>query len=779
MLGILVASLLLFVTEWLRMDVVALLVLAALAVTRTLTPAQALAGFSNPAVVTVWAMFILSAALTRTGVANIIGRHVLRLAGQGETRLIAVIMLAAGSLSAFMNNIGVAALLLPVVMDVARKTGRPPSRLLMPLAFGSLLGGLTTLIGTPPNLLASDALRQHGLAPFRLFDFSPLGLPVVAVGVLFVALLGRRWLPIRDPEKESSASDSSHLRTQYALHERTFAMRLPPGSVLAGKSLEDSRFGSALGLNIFGIVRAGRTELAPDGHTLLRAGDRLLVEGQRDRLDELRGWRELVIEENSSGLERVVSEEIGIVEVDLPARSPLVGQTLLQADLRSRFHVNVLAVRRDSTLHSTKLHSLRLKSGDRMLMQGKRPDLETLSGCDDFEHFRPRSRDDLASEYRMHEWIFAVRVPVDSVLVGETLRDSRLGDVLDMQVLAIERGDDVLLMPDAAEPIAAEDRLVVQGQRADLEVFRGLQQLEIESDLGPDLAPMESEDIGLVEAALSPRSTLADKTLRQLDFRQKFGLQVLAIWRGGRAYRSNLRDMPLRFGDALLLLGRWEHFKVLGRDPDFLVLTQAAQESPRTRKAAVASLVMASVMVPVLFGWLPISIASVAGVSSMVILGCISMEEAYRAIEWKSVFLIAGMLPLGTALEQTGGAAYLADRLLAGVGSMGSWGVLASLYLVTALATSIIPTAALVVLMAPIVMKSAADTGMSPHALMMAVAMAASASFTSPISHPANVLVMGPGGYRFVDYVKLGVPLTLVILVAVLLLLPVFWPLYP
>lgn len=284
--------------------------------------------------------------------------------------------------------------------------------------------------------------------------------------------------------------------------------------------------------------------------------------------------------------------------------------------------------------------------------------------------------------------------------------------------------------------------------------------------------------MGLVEAALSPRSNLAGKTLRQLDFRRKFGLQVLSIWRGGRAYRSNLRDMPLRLGDALLLLGRWEHFKILGRDPDFLVLTQAAQEVPRTRKAPAASLIMAAVMVPVLFGWFPISIASVAGVALMVVVGCITMEEAYRAIEWKSVFLIAGMLPLGTALEQTGAAAFLADRLLAGVGSLGPWGVLVSLYLVTALATSIIPTAALVVLMAPIVMKSAADMGLSPHALMMAVAMAASASFTSPISHPANVLVMGPGGYRFVDYLKLGVPLTLVILVVVLLVLPIFWPVH-
>jgi len=199
-LGLAVA---LFATERLRMDLVALLVLGSLALTGLVSPSEALSGFSNPAVVTVWAVFILSGGLSRTGVANFVGRQVLRLAGQGEVRLVVTIMLTAGVMSAFMNNVGVAALLLPVVMDIARRTDRPPSKLLMPLAFGSLLGGMTTLIGTPSNILVSDALREHGLRPFQLFDYMPVGLVALLVGVGFMALVGRHLLPARDPIRES------------------------------------------------------------------------------------------------------------------------------------------------------------------------------------------------------------------------------------------------------------------------------------------------------------------------------------------------------------------------------------------------------------------------------------------------------------------------------------------------------------------------------------------------------------------------------------------------
>jgi di/tricarboxylate transporter len=255
-------------------------------------------------------------------------------------------------------------------------------------------------------------------------------------------------------------------------------------------------------------------------------------------------------------------------------------------------------------------------------------------------------------------------------------------------------------------------------------------------------------------------------------------LNVLAIWRQGRPYRTDLRDMAVRFGDALLLYGPRDKLRMLGHEPDFLVLTEEAQEPPRLRRAPVAALVMGAVLLPVILGWLPISISAVVGASLMVLTGCLTMDEAYRSIEWKAVFLIAGMLPLGIAMQQTGAARFLADGVVATVGGRGPRAVMAGLFVLTTLATQVMPNPAVAVLLAPIALSTANDLGLSPYALMMTIALAASASFLSPVSHPANVLIMGPGGYRFTDYIKVGLPLTLVVLVITLLVLPVFWPFY-
>jgi di/tricarboxylate transporter len=300
--------------------------------------------------------------------------------------------------------------------------------------------------------------------------------------------------------------------------------------------------------------------------------------------------------------------------------------------------------------------------------------------------------------------------------------------------------------------------------------------LEIDQSPIPSLADLESEHVGLVDIALSPRTTLAGKTLRQTHFRDKYGLSVLAIWREGRAYRSNLRDMALRFGDALLLYGSRERLRMLGTERDFLVLTEAAQEAPRLNKAPLALLIMAAVLVPVILDLIPIAIAAVAGVVLMVLTSCLTMEEAYQAIEWKAVFLIAGMLSLGIAMEQTGAARFLAEGMVSLVGGFGPVAVTAGLFLLAALASQVMPNPAVAVLLAPIALNTASDLGISPYPLMMTVAVSASAAFLSPVGHSANILVMGPGGYRFIDYIKVGVPLTLVVLVVVLLVLPVFWP---
>jgi len=778
-LTLLAAAVVLLITEWIPMEVTALLALGAVALTGLVSPVEALSGFSNPAVVTVWAVFILSGGLTRTGVANVIGHFVLRLAGTKETTMIIVIMTTAGVMSAVMNNVAVAALMLPVVMDIARHTGRPPSRLLLPLAYGSLLGGLTTQIGTPPNILVSDALRDAGLKSFTFFDFTPVGLIVMFAGIAFMTLVGRHLLPRRDVAKEDAAGRKTDWQAQYDLKERLFHIRVPRRSILLNKTLAQIRMGSILGWNVIGITRGDRTLLAPGPTDTLQAGDRLTVEGRVDAVNALQNWHQMIVEEGGLDLQAPYSDDIKIGEVALPGNSRFVGSTLNSLGFRGRFGLNVLAIRRNDHVRRTNLQDDPLQRGDLLLVAGADEHLEKLKNTAGFDLFRYVERSELTDVYHLHERLVVMQVPADSALVGQTLKESRLGDVLGSRVLGILRGSEPIVMPEPGEVLQPGDRLLVEGRMRDFEILRGLEELEVERRSPPDVQQLVSGDVGLVEAILSPQTTLEGKTLRQINFREKFGLNVLALWRKGGAYRSNLRDMDLRFGDALLLLGPRHKLQLLGREPDFIVLTETAQEELRREKMKLALLLMAVVLAPVIIGWVPIYIAAVVGAALMVLTGCLTMEEAYRQIEWKAVFLIAGMLPLGTALDQTGAAKLIAEGVVASFGPFGPNAVMFGLVALTFLATCFVPTAALVVLMAPIVLNTSANMELSPHGLIMAVAMAASASFTTPISHPANILVMGPGGYRFMDYLKVGGLLTLVTLAVLMLVMPVFWPLKP
>lgn len=776
-LCILAAAVIFLITEWIPMEVTALLSLGLVALTGLVTPVEALAGFSNPAVVTVWAVFILSGGLTRTGVANVIGHFVLRMAGKRETTMIIVIMTTAGVMSAIMNNVAVAALMLPVVMDIARHTGRPPSRLLMPLAYGSLLGGLTTQIGTPPNILVSDALRDAGLESFTFFDFTPVGLVVMASGILFMTFIGRYLLPQRDVAKESSTGHKIDWQSQYDLQERLFQVRVPRGSILANKTLAQVRMGSVLGWNVIGITRGDRTTLAPGPTDTLLAGDRLTVEGRIETLNELKNWHQLIVEEGGIDLEAPYSEDIKIGEVRLPGNSRFVGATLNSLGFRNRFNLNVLAMRRNDQIRRTSLQDEPLQRADMLLVAGAAEDLEALRDTSGFDQFRYVQRSELIDTYHLHERLMVMQVPQDSALIEKSLKESRLGDALGSRVLGILRDENPIIMPEPGEVLQAGDRLVVEGRQRDFDNLRGLEELEIERRADTDVAKLVSGDTGLVEAILSPQTTLEGKTLRQINFREKFGLNVLALWRKGRAFRSNLRDTELRFGDALLLLGPRNKLQLLGREPDIIVLTETAQEELHTEKMKYSILIMVAVLLPVIIGWVQIYIAAVIGAALMVLAGCLSMKEAYRQIEWKAVFLIAGMLPLGTALDQSGAARLIAEGVVSVVGPLGPKAVMLGLVSLTFLATCFVLTAALVVLMGPIALNTAANMGLSPYGLMMAIAMAASASFMTPVSHPANILVMGPGGYRFTDYLKIGGLLTLVILVVLMVVLPLFWPL--
>lgn len=778
-LGILAISLILFVSEVIRMDLVALLVLCALAVFRLIPDTEIFAGFSNSAVITVWAMFILSEGLTRTGIADIIGRQVMRLAGRREIAMIIVIMVTAAVLSAFMNNIGVAALMLPVVVEVARRTRVPPSRLLMPLAYATLLGGLMTMIGTPPNLLISEVMSQSGYPAFGLFDFTPLGGAIMIVGVIFVALLGRFLLPrIKEGARGRHQSQRS-LRSRYKLQEHTFLLRVPMNSILVGKTLAETRIGASTGLIILALIRFGHSETLPGRQTVLRGGDGILVQGRVDQFRELQRWSDLVIEREAPVLKSMVAAKIAYAEVRLAEGSPLVGELIRHAGFRSRFNVTVVGVYRRNRYRLTNLAYVPLRAGDRILVQGEIEDIAQLDRFADFTAASPLSAEELADEFDADERMFVVRLPKYSGLADATLEKSRLADVFDFRVVAIFRNGKLMVMPRGSEVLEGGDLLLLEGQHEDLDVLRGLQELEVETKVAPSLGALESERLTLMDATLDPRSSLAGKTVGELNFRERYGIELAGIWREGAPIGTDLADERLQIGDALLLLGPHERLQLLNNDPDFLILTPLGQAPPDTHRAPLAALIMFGVVASVIAGYAPIAIAAVVGGSMMILTGCLTMEQAYRAIDWRAIFLIAGMLPLGTAMQTSGAAAYLANQVMLLLGDAGPWPVIAGLYIVTAMATMIIPTAALVVLMSPIVLSAMADLGLAPQTAMMAIAMAASASFTSPISHPANILVMGPGGYRFVDYIKIGVPLTIVVFVTVMLLLPVLWPLTP
>lgn len=775
---ILITAVILLATEWIPLEVTALLCLGIVALTGLVSPVDALSGFSNPAVVTIWAVFILSGGLTRTGVAKVIGNFVLKMAGTGETSMIIVIMTTAGVLSAVMNNVAVAALMLPVVMDIANRTSRSPSRLLMPLAYGCLLGGLTTQIGTPPNILVSDALRGAGLKPFSFFDFTPVGLIVMFSGIVFMAFIGRHLLPKGEIGGTSAGKNDWH--AQYSINDRLFNVRIPKykKAMLPGKSLGHIRLGSILGWNVIAIARDNIILSVPGPNETLQADDLLTIEGCVDTIETIQQLQTLEVQDDKIDFDLLYSGQINIAEVSLPANSDIAGSTLNELNFRKKYGLHVLAIARKDTILHTQLADEPLQAKDQLLLTGSQENLDALGAIDGFEELTAVPCSDLTKKYHLHDQL-VMKVPSDSPLIGRTLQQTRLAEVLGSHVSGIVREDKSIPMPELHEVLQAGDRLVIEARPADLEILHCLEELVIENDKKPDVAKLFPENVGRVEAILSPHTTLEGKTLRQISFREKFGLSVLGIWRRGRVFRTNLRDVKLLFGDSLLLFGDHKKIRLLGQEDDFVVLTESAQEKLRFEKMKTALFIVFIVLAPVIIGWVPIYIAAVIGAALMVLTGCLTMDEAYRQIEWKAVFLIAGMLPLGSALDTTGAAKLIAEGVVGFAGPYGSLAVMFSLISLTFLATCFVPTAALVVLMAPIVFNTSANMGLSPYGLIMAIAMAASASFMTPVAHPANIMVMGPGGYRFKDYMIIGGLMTIVTLVVLMLALPYFWPLQP
>ena len=769
---IILAALILFIGGWIAVDVTGLLVLSALALTGLVSPTEALAGFSSPAVITVMGMFILTTGLARTGVAYRLGQPIQRLADSSEAVIIVALMASASILSALINTTTVAAIMLPTTMELARRSGRSPSRLLMPMALGCLLGGPFTGISTPPNILATEALASAGFAPFKLFDFTPITAALVATGIVFVIFIGRYILP--GSSKKKGLVHQGPLESSYQLATHLFTIKIRHGSKLAGRTLSESRLGSALFLTVVGLQRRGELLLAPKPKEKLLAGDTLIVHGSTKLLQYFNGHQHVRVEENHEINEQML-QGWAMAEAAIIKNSPLIGAIPAESRLRQKYRTHLFALRTATgeTVPNVQRHPFAL--GDRLILQGEQQALEKLveDGLVGPLCFIPENTPDKPAA---EQTFFPVRVPEGSVLVGRNLAESRLDNAFGLTIIGMFREKELSFMPSPEEIVQKEDLLILLGTKYDLEVFEGMQELVVEKPSSDLVAELESLQVAVTEVLLSPRTTLAGQTLADLLFRDHYGLSVLAIWRKGKAHRNHLQDMPLQFGDALLVYGQRQNLEAVARDPNFLVLDKKTAQAPLVKKAPYAIIIMTSVLLSAILGYVHISIATIAGSAFMVLFGCLTIDEAYRSIEWKVIFLVATMLPLGVAVQNTGAAQMVANALIPMVGDLGPRWVVAVLFLVTVIGTQVIPTSPLVVLMSPIALSTAESLNISPHLLMMTIAIAASSSYASPLSHPAHILVMGPGGYRFIDYVKIGLPLTLAIMAVSIWLLPVLWP---
>ena len=581
----------LFVSEKLRVDVVAMIVLVALVLAGLVSIEEAFSGFASPAVITVWAVFIVSGGLTRSGVADLIARQVVRFAGNNTARLTVLIMLGVGLMSAFMNNIGAVAILLPAVVSVARETKTPPSKLLIPLAWASLMGGNMTMIGTPPNILASGILESYaGLEPFQFFDFLPMGAVVLTAGIIYMLFVGRRLLP-----------------------ERT-----SPGELSETYQIQNY-----------------------------------------------------------------------LTEMQVLEGSPLVGKTVQEADLDNRFGLNVI-------------------------------------------HIHVCCQENVTATPESDHWL--------------------------------EPGDEL--------HIEAKPDAILEAQQA----------LNLQPVPDREITPWKEEEsryaFELAEVVLAPNSTLSGKTFKEIDFRSRYGLSILALRHQNQTLFSRLGEVPLTFGDSLLVQGPVENINKLRSDRNLLLLEMPKQEVRRIKKAPIAVMILLGVLLLISTSLLHVSIAMFIGALLMVLTGTLTMDEAYQSIEWKSVFLIAGMLPLGLAMENTGTAQLLANQIINLIGDWGPLAVMMGIFIMTGLLTEVMSNAAATVLAVPIAIDAAMSMGANPHTFVMAIVIAASTSFLMPIGHQVNVLVYGPGGYRFFDYTKVGVWLNLVLLILTALVLPLIWPMY-
>ena len=622
---ILIITVAMFIWGRVRADIVALTALAALLVLGILTPAEALAGFSSPIVIMMIGLFVVGGAIMQTGLAKLTGNKLMALSRGNETVTFLLVMLVTSFIGAFVSNTGTVALMMPIIMSLAAGSGMQSSRFLMPLAFAGSLGGMLTLIGTPPNLVIDEVLTEAGFKPLAFFSFFPVGIIVIAIGIIVLMPLSKIFLS----KKQNGKKKSNH------------------------KSLDD-------------LV---------DEYQLLDNLHRYIVPSKRTAA---------AIDENGQMMD-------------------IVGKTLKDLSIQKKYGVSIIEIRNE--------------------------------------------------------------------------KKSRLGLVKDVNQN----------MAKSSSTIAVHDTLYIMGDEEKIERFAQDYDLRKMKDVKIDFY-----DLGLTEIVVMPTSNFAGLRIGDANLRKRFGINVLGVKRGGSSsdgkvgkeyITDNLIATRLHVGDMLLVQGEWTNLAHLTADTtNWVVLDQPEKTADKVLldyKAPVAAAIMLLMIVMMVFDFIPVAPVTAVIIAGLltVFAGCFrNVEAAYKTINWESIVLIAAMMPMSTALEKTGASALVSQGLVDSLGSMGPTALLAGIYFTTSLMTMFISNTATAVLMAPIALVAAQQVGVSPYSFLFAVTLGASMCFASPFSTPPNALVMKAGGYTFMDYVKVGLPLQIIIGVVMTFVLPLLFP---
>ena len=617
-LAILAATLYGFVSERLAPDVTALLALLALLLTGVLTPAEAFSGFSHPATISVAAVLVLSAGVERTGALTFIARRLLAPLGRSETTLTVSIMLVISLLSAFINNTAAVAVFIPVVIEVCRRTGTSPGRVLMPMSHAATFGGMCTLVGTSTNLVAHEFARSQGLQGFSMFELGKVGLPMLAAGYVYILLFGRRFLPRNPPGGAAPLAHADHYLAELVVL---------PGSPWDGRLVSAGQFEQDSDVELIGLTREGQVKGADGAGLRLSAHDSLLVRGE---------------------LEKVLA----------------------------------------------------------------------LGGQEGLELHRPR------------------RLP------------SSLTDVPSVTNSTAE-GAAAESTPDASAPLISSE-----GRPSD----------------------EAKQKLPLAEVVVLTTSGLTGQTLKDARFAERFDAVVLALRRRGEI-SGRPSETPLHAGDMLLVEGERSALSALAETQGFLVVGTPAHPEARPGRLIITVATLLAVIAVVSLGWLPIVTAATAGCAVLMLTGSLRPREAYQAIDLSLVFLLAGSLALGTALEKTGVTDVLAAWLAGLSEATGPFAVVVCFFFVSVLVSELMSNSGTVALLGPVTLSVAAQMDVNPMALLAAVTFGSSAAFAMPIGYQTSLMIYGPGGYRFRDFLRMGVPLDILLALLALWLIPVFWPL--